>query len=83
MNKALSLRSVLAALLCLLLAGCFEPSPKETTPQDAQALVDAMTYVKAKNGLCFGVATARRFSTDGSGALATLAVEVDCAKVKL
>lgn len=83
MNKALSFRSVLAALLCLLLAGCFEPSPKETTPQDAQALVDSMTYVKAKNGLCFGVTTTKRMSPSGTGTLINLVVEVDCVKVAL
>jgi hypothetical protein len=46
--------------LMLALTGCLEPSAEVTKPNEAQALADALVYVKAKNGLCFGVGTTSR-----------------------
>jgi len=76
-------RIAIALAACLALTGCLEPSPEETTPKSAKELVDAMVYVKAKNGLCFGVATTTRWSTNGTAAAANIVVEVACEKVGL
>lgn len=70
-------------LLCLALTGCLEPSVKETKPDDAQTLVDSMVYVRAKNGLCFGVGTTSRMSTNGTLAYANQVVTVPCEAVGL
>lgn len=71
------------AVAAVLLGGCLTPEPKETKAEDAQKLVDSMRYVKAKNGLCFGVATVDRISTNGTLAMNQMIVQVDCARVGL
>lgn len=90
MNKdCRSLKTRLAALLGLVLtavvlSGCpFNPSAEETSVQDAQALADSITYVKAKNGLCFGVTTTSKFSTSGSISMSNQMVHVPCEAVVL
>lgn len=62
--------------LVVLLTACSEAT--KTDPVDAQNLVDAMTYVKAKNGLCFGVATIERLSTSISYTQNLVVTSVDC-----
>lgn len=80
----LSLCAMLGVLLAsAALSGCLEPSAEATKPTDAQALVDAMVYVKAKNGLCFGIATTSRMSTNVSIAYSNVAVVVPCGAVGL
>lgn len=71
-----------ASLLTAGLGGC-TPTPTVTKPTDAQALVEALTFVKAKNGLCYGVATVERFSSSGSLAVNQSVVPVDCGRVGL
>lgn len=70
--------AVLLASSTLLLAGCFEPEPEETKPEDAQALVDSMVFVKSKQGLCFGVSTTSRFNTGGVASYSNQVVWVPC-----
>ena len=65
------------------LTGCLQPSAEKTETVDAQALVDSLTYVKAKNGLCFGVATTSRMSTNISYSESNLLVVVECNKAGL
>lgn len=78
-------RVMLPLVAVTALVGCnlFEPSVEETKPEDAQTLVDSLVYVKAKNGLCFGVTTTSRMATSGSAAYNNHLVQVDCATVKL
>ena len=72
---------VLAATL--LLAGCLEPDPVMTKPEDAQSLVDHITYVKDKKGLCYAVASVHRISTGGHLAENVMFTAVDCEKAGL
>lgn len=58
MNKLLSIIFLAAAL-----AAC-APQVEKTEVKDAQALVDSFLYVKAKNGLCFGITTTSRISSN-------------------
>ena len=73
--------TAIIAMACLLCA-C-SPEPTKTEAQDAQKLVDAMTYAKAKNGLCFGVATVERLDSALRVAVNVIAVQVDCKAVGL
>ena len=72
-------------MLCfaLALSGCFEPSAEVTKPDEAQALVDALVYVKAKNGLCLGVGTTSRIDTGAKVSYTNQIVTVPCAAVGL
>jgi hypothetical protein len=74
-------------IVCVLglLSACdvLNPSAEKTEPVDAQALVDALVYVKAKNGLCFGVGTTSRISTGGSATYSNHVVNVLCEDVGL
>jgi hypothetical protein len=54
-----------------------------TKPTEAQALVDALVYVKAKNGLCFGVGTTSRMDTGARLSYTNQVVHVPCAAVGL
>lgn len=67
---------ILSVAAIVLLTACSEPV--KTDHIEAQALVDAMTYVKAKNGLCFGVAAYERLSTSISVATHLVVTSVDC-----
>lgn len=78
--------ALLCGLIAYLLAGCdglLTPDPIKTKPSDAQALVDHIVYVKAKNGICFGVVSVDRLSTGGHLAENQMLVTVDCEKVGL
>ena len=50
----------------LLIAGCRMTEPSETPAADAREVVDSLVYVKARNGICFGVTTMTRLSSSGS-----------------
>lgn len=69
--------------ITLTLTGCLEPSAEATKPQDAQTLADALVYVKAKNGLCFGVGTTSRMDTGARLSYTNQVVHVPCAAVGL
>ncbi len=71
-----------ASVLTVGLAGC-TPTPTVTKVDDAQKLVDSMTFVKAENGLCWGVATVERLSSNATLAVNQSIVPVECAKVGL
>jgi hypothetical protein len=71
-----------ASLLTAVLYGCTQ-QPKETESDEAQTLVDSMKYVKAKNGLCFGVVTVDRFSSNGTTARNQMIVPAECSKIGL
>lgn len=71
-----------ASVLTVGLGGC-TPAPVETKGEDAQKLVDAMTYARAKNGLCFGVATVQRVASNGAIAINQVVVPVECKKIGL
>ena len=77
-KKSLIGLSLFTAGLC----GC-TPTPQNTHTADAQAVVDAMTYVKSKVGICYGVATVSRVSTTGSWAVNQMIVSVNCQSVGL
>ncbi len=66
----------------IALSAC-TPTPEVTEVVDAKNVVDALTYVKAKNGLCFGVATVLRMNSGGHFAQNQMIVSVDCAKAGL
>ena len=65
-----------------LLSAC-SPTVRKTEPTDAQNLVDAFVFVKAKNGLCFGVSTTSRLDTGGNTSYTFQVVPVPCAAVGL
>lgn len=82
MNKRMSILLILVFVI-IGLAGCLTPDPVKTKPEDAKSLVNSIEYVKAKNGLCFGVSSVRRMSTNGAMAENQMLVVVDCEKVGL
>jgi hypothetical protein len=65
------------------LTGCLEPSTEVTKPTEAQALADSLVYVKAKNGLCFGVGTTSRMDSGAKLSYTNQVVHVPCAAVGL
>jgi hypothetical protein len=66
-------------LLCTgFLAAC-DGDGSPASPKDAQSIADSMTYVKAKNGLCFGAAQAMNSDISNSYVM----VVVPCEKVGL
>lgn len=70
--------AVVAIVTTFALVGCLEPSPEVTEIGDAQELVDNLTYVKAKNGICFAVGTTSRISTNGTVAYSNQLTTVPC-----
>jgi hypothetical protein len=66
-----------------MLTGCLEPDPVVTKPEDAQSLVDHVTYAKDKRGICYAVASVQRLSTSGSLAENVMFTAVDCEKAGL
>ena len=62
------------------LSGCnwFDNEALQTSPKLAQDIVDTMTYVRAKNGLCFGVSTISRLDTGGKQAENQVVTWIDC-----
>lgn len=86
MNRTyLSLVLRLSAMLCITVAltGCMGPRTTVTKPTEAQALADALVYVKAYNGLCFGVGTTSRMDTGTRISYTNHVVHVPCAAVGL
>lgn len=77
------MKNIALVLFVLLLGGCMEPEIEKTAPEDAQSLVDSFVYKKANNGLCFGVTTTSRLSSNFTVAEANLVVLVDCSRVGL
>lgn len=78
------LKWLLIAALPALLSGClFTPEVESTSAADAQKLVDSLTYAKAKNGVCFGVGTISRVSTNGTAAENMVLAYVPCEAVGL
>ena len=71
---------ILAISIALAIGAC-TPIPEKTKPDDAQAVVDAMTYVKSKAGPCYGVVTVSRISSNGSLAENQMIVAVECSEV--
>ncbi len=82
-NSPMPKSITIALALCALLSGCLEPTPTKTETKDAQALVDAMTFVRHRSGLCFGVTTVEKVSTGGHLSMSVAMVQVDCAAVGL
>jgi hypothetical protein len=76
-NRVLAVALVATAFL----AGCTEPV--KTSPTDAQSLVDSLSYVKSKAGVCYGVATVNRLSSSLDVAVNLLIVQVECSVVGL
>ena len=74
--------TVLILAAAAALAAC-TPTPQTTEPTEAQAVVDAMTYVKSKVGICYGVTTVTRISSSMTLAVNQMIVAVDCSKVGL
>ena len=82
MTNMIRLRTVVfVAMAAAALSGCLEPSAEKTAPADAQMLADALVYVKAKNGLCFGVGTTLRVDTGAKLSYTNQVVHVPCAMV--
>jgi hypothetical protein len=77
------LAAVLSGATAFLLTGCLEPDPVVTKPEDAQALVDHITYVKDKRGICYAVASVHRISTGAHLAENVMFTAVDCEKAGL
>lgn len=77
------MRILLLAAVAAMLTGCLEPDPVVTKPEDAQALVDHITYVKDKRGICYAVASVHRISTGGHLAENVMFTAVDCEKAGL
>lgn len=73
---------ILIMALAGTLAAC-EPTPINTEAKDAYALVNSFVYVKATNGLCFGVSTISRVSSGGEYSLASPIVNVPCNAVEI
>lgn len=71
----------LSVLLCVFLCAC-TPSPDKTSKNTAQDLVDALTFVKDKHGICYGVATVTKISYKDY-AMSQMLTVVDCQKVGL
>lgn len=65
------------------LTGCLEPDPVVTKLEDAQALVNHITYVKDRRGICYAVASVQRISTSGGLAENIMMAAVDCEKAGL
>ena len=77
------LRFGVMLLVALALCGCLEPSAEVTKLGEAQRPVDALVYVKAKSGLCFGVGTTSRMDTGAKLSYTNQIVTVPCAAVWL
>ena len=77
-------RIFVCAISCLMLSGCLEPEAEKTDRKEAQKLADSLEYVKSnKTGICFGVGTTSRLSTNGTVAYNNVMVVVDCKSVGL
>lgn len=77
------MKALFLVAITLLLTGCLEPDPVVTKPEDAQSLVDQITYAKDKRGICYAVASVQRISTSGGLAENVMFTAVDCEKAGL
>ena len=80
-NSLFSQFSIVVGIFCsviLVFVVACTPSPMVTKPDDAKRLVDSLEYVQAKNGLCYGVSTVKRVSSNGSVAENQMLVHVPC-----
>lgn len=79
------MKLITAAVLALSLSACglFTPDPVKVNPENAKNLVESIKYVKASNGICFGVAGVGKMSTGGTYNESQMIVVVDCVKVGL
>jgi hypothetical protein len=78
--------AVVVVATAATLTGCdglMTPDPIKTKPEDAQALVDHITYVKDKHGICYAVASVDRISTGGHLAENVMFTAVPCLQVGL
>ena len=66
----------------VFMPGC-KPTVSETRIDDAQSYIDGLEYLKAKNGLCFGVVTVYRIGTNGAAAQNSMITHVPCDAVGL
>jgi hypothetical protein len=82
MKDNVKLYKFLFLLISVTLIAC-TPDVEETKPQDAQSLIDGITYVKAKNGLCFGVVTVSRIDSNLHTAINQMITNVPCKDVGL
>jgi hypothetical protein len=73
--------AVVAVASAATLTGCLEPDPVKTKPEDAQTLVDHITYVRDKHGICYAVASVQRMSTGGHVAENIMFTAVPCTAV--
>jgi hypothetical protein len=82
------MKNVLKWLLLMLcislvtLAAC-TPTVRPTKSEDVVDLVEGLEYAKAKNGLCFGVVTVSRISSNGTTAINQMITNVPCKEVGL
>ena len=79
-------KTIALALVCaVMLSGCglFDPRVEETTPKQAQQVVNSFVYAKNAQGLCFGITTMSRLNTGGKVAYSNIVVNVPCEKVGL
>lgn len=81
MRYVLLATSLAVAALFTACSEWFAPSVEPTSVKDAQDLADSLVFVKAKNGLCYGVTTTSRLATNFHAAEAVLMVNVPCDKV--
>ena len=81
MNKFRNI--ILAVAFVGLFAAACTPTPVDTAAGDADDLVNSFVYVKANNGLCFGVTTVSRVSSGGQYSLTSPVVNVSCHAVGL
>ena len=73
----------LFAILALATLTACSPVVEKTEYKDAQALVDSFLFVKAKNGLCYGVTTTSRVSSNITVAENNHVVFVPCSSIGL
>lgn len=71
------------ASFVFILTGCLDNSATNTDPAMAKDLVNSMVYVKAQNGLCFGVASFDKIDTGAKASTTQVVVSVDCNKIGL
>lgn len=80
-NRVLKLIAI--AFITIALSACLEPTVEVVDKTDAVTLVESLSYVKAKNGLCFGVGLTSRLSTGGHMSYTNQLVNIPCEQVGL
>lgn len=73
------MKKLFALLLLASLVAC-DGDGSPASPKDAQSIANSMTYVKAKNGLCFGVV--QSMNSDISSSYSVVNVPCDAAGLK-